>query len=313
MKEISTQKLLKLIQSEKDFVLLDCRGVDYFNWEHIENAVNLRWKYVSKKASKMLNNKKQLIITSCDGFTCNASIRCYKSLIKEGYKNIIEYSGGLADWKAHGQKTVQDKKYKISSNVYRFPDQTFYSESVNSYFIDEDDSIILIDGPQNLTEQHEDFIQHTGKPIKILLSHNPTAGNAKKLQTKYKAKIYLHENDRNGSGLTAKPDLLIKDGYRLSKNLTVIHTPGHSPGSVCLYDSNNKILFTGDHIQGNTKGKIRNFIEDDDGVSGDPQMRLKSTKKLLSYDFEMILPFHYELIRADAKEAVKEFVKKYEK
>ena len=31
-------------------------------------------------------------------------------------------------------------------------------------------------------------------------------------------------------------------------SLEVIHTPGHSPGSCCLYETESKILFTGDHI-----------------------------------------------------------------
>ena len=30
--------------------------------------------------------------------------------------------------------------------------------------------------------------------------------------------------------------------------LTVIHTPGHSPGCCCLYEKNRKILFSGDHL-----------------------------------------------------------------
>jgi len=34
------------------------------------------------------------------------------------------------------------------------------------------------------------------------------------------------------------------DGYRLR----LIHTPGHTPGTCCLYESRQKILFSGDHI-----------------------------------------------------------------
>jgi len=34
------------------------------------------------------------------------------------------------------------------------------------------------------------------------------------------------------------------DGY----HLTVVHTPGHTPGSCCLYESHNRVLFSGDHI-----------------------------------------------------------------
>ncbi len=34
------------------------------------------------------------------------------------------------------------------------------------------------------------------------------------------------------------------EGFRLK----AIHTPGHSPGSCCLYDFESKVLFTGDHV-----------------------------------------------------------------
>ena len=132
MKEITTQELFELMKSNKPFILLDCRGVDYFNWEHLPNAVNLRWKYVEDKASKLLPSKDKLIITSCDGFTCNSSIRCYKNLVKMGYTNIFEYSGGLADWKAHGHKTIIDPEFRIADNVYRFPNQKYCIEKVNS-------------------------------------------------------------------------------------------------------------------------------------------------------------------------------------
>ena len=83
-------------------------------------------------------------------------------------------------------------------------------------------------------------------------------------------------------------------------------------GSVSLLDSKNKILFTGDHVQGTKEGEIRDFIKEDDGVSGDPKTRLTSAKKLLTYDFNMILPFHYEMIRKDGKKRLEEFIKQYE-
>ncbi|MEM2935921.1 MAG: MBL fold metallo-hydrolase [Candidatus Bathyarchaeia archaeon] len=41
-------------------------------------------------------------------------------------------------------------------------------------------------------------------------------------------------------------DVLEADG----KRLRVIHTPGHSPGSICLCEEANRILFTGDAVQG---------------------------------------------------------------
>lgn len=43
----------------------------------------------------------------------------------------------------------------------------------------------------------------------------------------------------------------LQDGDTFSGDcfrLKAIHTPGHSPGSCCLYEENEKVLFTGDHI-----------------------------------------------------------------
>lgn len=311
MKEITTQGLHKLMKSNKKFTLLDCRGIDYFNWEHLPNAVNLRWKYVAERAPHLLPSKDQFIITSCDGFTCNSSIRCYENLVKLGYTNLVEYSGGVADWKAHGYKTIKEPAFKIAPNVYRFPNQSFYGEDVGCYLIEESDFILLIDGPQNLTEEHDDFIEHFGKPIKIFMSHGPTGGDGEILQKKYKAKIFLHKDDVKNEWITVKPDVLFEDRFAFNKNLIVIHTQGHTAGNSVLYDQQNKIMFTGDHIEGEGN-KIFDFIKNDDGHSGDKNKRLKSAKKLLSYDFTMVLPFHYEMIRTDAKKRLEEFVKQYE-
>lgn len=310
MKEITTLRLKKLIASREPFRFLDCRGVDYYHWEHIPGATNLRWKYVKERAPQILKDKQVLIITSCDGFTCNASVRCFENLKQMGYKNLIEYPGGLSDWKAHGYETEESPQYKIAPNVYRFPSQMFYGESVGSYLIEDKDFILLIDGPQILTEEHEDFIAHFDKPIKLFMTHGSTAGEGNKLQKEYRAKIFLHKDDLDNDWLKVKPDVLIEDGFKFSNNLKIIHTPGHSPGSSVLWDSQNKILFTGDHMQG-CKGQIYDFVKYDDGHSGYFSERLESVTKLLPYDYDRILSFHYEMILTNAKEAVRKFVQKY--
>jgi glyoxylase-like metal-dependent hydrolase (beta-lactamase superfamily II) len=46
-----------------------------------------------------------------------------------------------------------------------------------------------------------------------------------------------------------KPDLLIQDGDELvvgALSMRILHTPGHSPGSICLYCEPEKVLFGGD-------------------------------------------------------------------
>ncbi|MDR1316828.1 MAG: MBL fold metallo-hydrolase [Spirochaetales bacterium] len=46
-----------------------------------------------------------------------------------------------------------------------------------------------------------------------------------------------------------KVSLFLEEGEIIpGSDLTVIHTPGHTKGSVCLYNENKKILFTGDTL-----------------------------------------------------------------
>ena len=47
------------------------------------------------------------------------------------------------------------------------------------------------------------------------------------------------------------PDVLVEDGDTISNGtfqLEVLHTPGHSPGHICLYDGRKRRLFCGDHV-----------------------------------------------------------------
>ncbi len=48
-----------------------------------------------------------------------------------------------------------------------------------------------------------------------------------------------------------RPDRLLKGGEQIPSAvgpLTVLSTPGHSPGHVCLYAGESRVLFSGDHI-----------------------------------------------------------------
>ncbi len=48
-----------------------------------------------------------------------------------------------------------------------------------------------------------------------------------------------------------KVDVEFNDGQKISAGkyeFTAIHTPGHTPGSICLYDYKHRILLSGDTV-----------------------------------------------------------------
>ncbi len=76
--------------------------------------------------------------------------------------------------------------------------------------------------------------------------------------------------------------------------LTVISAPGHTPGCICLYCKEEKIMFTGDVLFSGSYGRT-------DFKYGDINQMLKSLKKLLKMDGDIIFyPGHY------AKSSIKE-------
>jgi glyoxylase-like metal-dependent hydrolase (beta-lactamase superfamily II) len=63
------------------------------------------------------------------------------------------------------------------------------------------------------------------------------------------AKIVIHEKDAEFLGF--KPDITLRGNEILNLGdykLKVIHTPGHTPGSICLYEPKTKSLFSGDTV-----------------------------------------------------------------
>jgi len=81
-----------------------------------------------------------------------------------------------------------------------------------------------------------------------------------------------------------KVDMKFRDGQAV-QGLKVIHTPGHTPGSVCLYDEKRKILFSGDTVFADGVGRT-------DMPGGNEEQLKKSLQKLKGLDIKALLPGH---------------------
>jgi|SRR3989339_45732 len=80
------------------------------------------------------------------------------------------------------------------------------------------------------------------------------------LKDRYHVPIMFHDKDSFLVNLTipVKADKYLVDGDVLSigpLNFKVIHTPGHSPGGICLFEAAQGVLFSGDTLFFNTCGR----------------------------------------------------------
>jgi len=101
---------------------------------------------------------------------------------------------------------------------------------------------------------------------------------------------------------TFPPDITLKEGDIVA-GLKVMHTPGHTPGSISLIEPKRELIFVGDTLRyskGKISGPSARFTLDAD------QTKL-SIKKISELEFETMLSGHGEPLKPKASERVKEF------
>jgi hydroxyacylglutathione hydrolase len=133
---------------------------------------------------------------------------------------------------------------------------------------------------------------------------------------KTNAKIMMHAEDAKMVGTPATAsnffgeraptfniDVLLKDGDEIdigNSILRVVHTPGHTPGSICLYEPESKSLFSGDTIFPN------GGIGRTDLIGGSSKALVASIERLIKFDVEVLYPGHGAVMVNNVKEQIKQ-------
>ena len=115
-------------------------------------------------------------------------------------------------------------------------------------------------------------------------------GAVKKELTKYSCRFPDDFSLDSYSVFHGEPQILLQDGDILdlgNRALTVIHTPGHSPGHCCFYEPDRKLLFSGDLIY---CGCLEAFYP-----STDPRAYWESVRRVQALPVDRILPGHHQL------------------
>lgn len=140
---------------------------------------------------------------------------------------------------------------------------------VNCYVLACEDSkkAIVID-PGSGGQVILDRLKNKGIEIELIVlthGHYDHIGAIEEIKNAFGAKVAIHKEDADmltdanlnlscfSGRETALPsaDILLEDGQELivgNKKIIVIHTPGHSPGGVCLFDESENALFSGDTL-----------------------------------------------------------------
>jgi glyoxylase-like metal-dependent hydrolase (beta-lactamase superfamily II) len=127
--------------------------------------------------------------------------------------------------------------------------------------------------------------------------------------------VMMHEADATAVGTSASAahffgapppqfnvDTLLRDGASIDLGdsiLRVIHTPGHTPGSICLYEAHSKSLFSGDTVF------PHGGIGRTDLPGGNSHDLTRSISRLTKLEVSVLYPGHGEVTASNVNEQIK--------
>ena len=92
---ITAEEAKKLMDTEKDYIILDTRTQEEYEESHIPGAILIPYDQITEKAESILKDKDQLILVYCR--SGRRSKLAAQDLVTLGYTNIKEF-GGIIDW-----------------------------------------------------------------------------------------------------------------------------------------------------------------------------------------------------------------------
>ncbi len=184
------------------------------------------------------------------------------------------------------------------------------------------DNAVVVDVAQG-SRQLSGRIHELGiQPVLIVNTHGHTDHTAEDdmLRKGFGAKLAIHELDAYRLAVDdeaseqlgiekvpIEPDIQLVDGSEIKIGPTiafkVLHTPGHTEGSICLYNEKLGQLFSGDTLFAGGYGRL-------DGMGADPAAMIDSLTKLMKLPGSSdVYPGHGPFTKIEAESWINEEIK----
>ncbi|GGK87109.1 hypothetical protein GCM10012284_21520 [Mangrovihabitans endophyticus] len=165
--------------------------------------------------------------------------------------------------------------HAVTSGTFSLDGQTFDVDN-NVWVVGDDRECVVIDAPHSVPGILQVVGDRTVTAIVLTHAHDDHVRVAPELARRTGAPMFLHPLEEPLWRLT-HPDVpmprALSDGEQIGA-LRVIHTPGHSPGAVCLYAAELGAVFTGDTLFQGGPGATGRSYSDRDTIEASIRDRL---------------------------------------
>ncbi len=207
---------------------------------------------------------------------------------------------------------------KLTDGVFAYPWTNMMENNCNTYVLQGPDGLIFIDPglkryvPDTIEAMKKDGLNPDDIKLVMCTHCHPDHADGvtfftdKKIPATWHADedAFLNEVGRDFYRMFGLDQPAFKAGSFCAEgelmaaglNLNIIHTPGHSPGSICIYWPEKQVMVTGDVVFSSSIGRT-------DFPGGSSALIKQSIERISALPAVLVLPGHNEVV--EGEEAVK--------
>ena len=108
MKTINAHELKSMIDRDEDVTVIDTLPEASYKKQHIPGAysIPLKGSNFASSVGDIVDTKEDTVVVYCANTDCDLSPTAARKLEENGFENVIDFEGGIEEWKQAGYEVA---------------------------------------------------------------------------------------------------------------------------------------------------------------------------------------------------------------